>query len=128
MGANCRLALRCITSQAVCPVPSRVCLDVCVVLHVGIGKLGHCQFMPPYSRRPMHTLCSVLFTSSALLIPLLLQHLSLPRSLSPRITSQSLLLVSLSVPPQSHVTGLNPPTAATLSFTCHGFVAVWMLD
>lgn len=106
------------------------CLQVCPVRFCVMFK-GDDQLMkrlqtPPHSRQHTHTHTPpVLFTSSPSPLPLLLQHLavSLPR---PLLNPPPHLLVSLSVPPQCLLTALGPPTAATLSFPCHRFVAVWM--
>lgn len=118
---------RCIALPGSLPLSGPVCLDV-LLRALLVQKLGHCQFIKAASDTAMqpspcaHTLCSSC-----------LHHLP-RRSLSSYSTSLSPSTDHLSItrprllicPPQCLVTGLHPPTAATLSFTCHRAPAVRM--
>lgn len=88
---------------AVCLVPRLSQFGFCVMCDVA-GSLSVYE-TASHSARLVYIIC--IAVTSPLTAPLSL----------PRITSQSLLLVSLSVPPQCPVTGPSPPTAATLSFS-----------
>lgn len=93
---------------AVCLVPRLSQFGFCVMCDVA-GSLSVYETASrntcTHSARLVYIIC--IAVTSPLTAPLSL----------PRITSQSLLLVSLSVPPQCPVTGPSPPTAATLSFS-----------